>query len=120
MATPIETGSAARPNQKMLSIHSSTVVVVPVVPNTNPRIRLAMATAAPLASHFSCWRRSPDERRQVSTCLTMKPADKASSRTRTTWKTAPNAPAGLSTADSPPAASMRSGRTASARAIATA
>jgi hypothetical protein len=27
---------------------------------------IALATTAPLASHFICWRRSPDEYRQVS------------------------------------------------------
>ena len=34
-----------------------------------------MLTAAPLASHFSCWRRSPVARRQLSTWRAMKAID---------------------------------------------
>jgi Protein of unknown function (DUF1214) len=36
--------------------------VVPEVLKGTAITRLTTATAAPLASHFSCWRRSPDER----------------------------------------------------------
>lgn len=41
MATPIETGSAARPNQARLSSHSITIEVGPLVANTTPRTALA-------------------------------------------------------------------------------
>jgi predicted transposase YbfD/YdcC len=38
-----------------------------LVPSMAARISEITATAAPHASHFSCWRRSPDARRQLST-----------------------------------------------------
>ena len=67
MATPIDTGSAAIPHQIRLTTHSSSVVVFPKVLSGMATTKLTIAKAAPLASHFSCWRRSPDERRQLST-----------------------------------------------------
>jgi hypothetical protein len=68
IATPIDTGSAARPNQSRLSTQSrSRVVVVPDGAKTTARITLTIVTAAPLASHFNCRRRSPEERRQLRT-----------------------------------------------------
>ena len=36
-----------------------------------------MLMAAPLASHFSCWRRSPVARRQLRACRAMKTSDSA-------------------------------------------
>ena len=35
--------------------------------NDTAMMALAMVTTAPLASHLTCWRRSPAERRQLST-----------------------------------------------------
>ena len=67
--------------------------------NTAPRITLAIMMPAPLASHFNCWRRSPDERRQLSTWRTMKPSASATiSRSAGRWTSA-NQPPGLSVAD---------------------
>ncbi len=103
MATPMDIGSAAMPHRMRLSTHSLEVL------NMKARTRLTIAKAAPLASHFSCWRRSPDERRQLSIWRAMKATDNASRASRIECWTAPNQPAGLSMADRPPAASMRTG-----------
>ena len=66
--------------------------------------------AAPLISHFSCWRRSPDERRQLSTCAATNDSQKATSTGKISWSTVPShaeLPAGRSTAASPPPRSTR-------------
>ena len=78
-----------------------------------------MLTAAPLASHLSCWRRSPDERRQLSTWRPMKATDSTRSTIRHPWLTAANQPTGLSRATRPPDVSIRIGCAASAPAVAT-
>ena len=54
-----------------------------------------MVTAAPLASHFSCWRRSPEERRQLSTWRQMKPSDKIRITIRIECSVIPNQPDGV-------------------------
>ena len=105
----MDTGSAASPNQARLSNHSLTAVVVPEVLKATARTRLTMATAAPLASHFSCWRRSPDERRQLSAWRPMKATENASRASKIECSTTANQPAGLSTAERPPVASTRTG-----------
>jgi hypothetical protein len=74
MPTPIDTGSAATPNQARPMITSS-VFGPPEVLKDAPRNRQMIVTAAPLASHFSCWRRSPLLRRQLSACRAMKASD---------------------------------------------
>jgi hypothetical protein len=117
---PIDTGSAARPNQKTLSAHSWSVEAVSFVPNATARTTLTMVTTAPLASHFSCWRRSPEERRNLSTWRKMKPSDNTRVTTRIECSAIANQPAGLSTAESPPTASMRRGWAPRAPATATA
>ena len=65
IATPIDTGRAANPNQPR------PVTICQAVAGDADwelaRMALATTTAAPLASHFSCWRRSPEDRRQLST-----------------------------------------------------
>ena len=58
MPTPIDTGSAATPNQARPITPSSTFGP-PEVLKIPARNRQMIVTAAPLASHFSCWRRSP-------------------------------------------------------------
>jgi hypothetical protein len=63
-----------------------------------------MATAAPLASHFSCWRRSPDERRQLSAWRPMKASENGKSITKIECSTTANQPVGSSTAERPPVA----------------
>ncbi len=55
IATPMAAGRAASPT-------SGTTEPI----RTPSRIEKTV-TAAPLASHFSCWRRSPPARRQLST-----------------------------------------------------
>ena len=56
--TPIDTGSAAAPS--ISTTHSEELVAIEAMRNT-PQ------AAAPLISHFSCCRRSPEDRRQLST-----------------------------------------------------
>src|SRR5580693_9437906 len=120
MATPMDTGSAARPNHARLPIHCT---AVESEPDDDAKIaastRLPMLTAAPLASHLSCWRRSPDERRQLSTWRPMKAKDSTKRMIRHPWRTAAYQPAGLSRATRPPEVSIRTGCAASAPAVAT-
>jgi hypothetical protein len=85
------------------------VVVVPVVENTVARTRLTTVTAAPLASHLSCWCRSPEERRQLSTWRQMKPSDNIRLTTRIECSAIANQPAGLSITTRPPEPSIRKG-----------
>jgi hypothetical protein len=56
---PMPTGSARIANETI----SDTIPVVNE-PASRPRL---IATTPPLSSHLSCWRRSPVERRQLST-----------------------------------------------------
>src|SRR5580692_9911748 len=116
----MDTGSAASPNHAKLSSHCATVAVEPdddaeIAAST----RLTMLTAAPLASHLSCWRRSPDERRQLSTWRPMKAKDSTKRTIRHPWLTTANQPTGLSRATRPPEVSIRTGCAASAPAVAT-
>ena len=73
------------------------------------RNRQMMLTVAPLASHFSCWRRSPVARRQLSAWRAMKASDSASSTKMSRPWTALNQPAGTSRAVRPPLLSTRTG-----------
>jgi hypothetical protein len=67
------TGSAANP---MISTsHSADVMAKAEIPR-------APHTAAPLASHLSCWRRSSDDPRQLTTWRTAKPTHSAKASTR--------------------------------------
>ncbi len=58
--TPMPTGRAASPIPR-----TSPATLVVLIPNDTATT--ATVTPAPLASHFSCWRRSPEARRQLST-----------------------------------------------------
>src|SRR5207245_3995378 len=58
MPMPMPSGSAVNP--RISTSHSAELVARPARP--------APQTAAPLISHFNCWRRSPDERRQLAIC----------------------------------------------------
>jgi len=55
--TPMLTGSA---NRAMPRIHDRKPGATELAPTPIPRV-----TAAPQASHFSCWRRSPSDLRQL-------------------------------------------------------
>jgi hypothetical protein len=118
IATPMDTGSAATPIHARLLSTPQSVGPFPdelELPATN---RQMMLTVAPLASHFSCWRRSPVARRQLSAWRAMKASDSPSStKTSRPW-TALNQPAGWSRAARPPLLSTRTGCAARAPPIA--
>jgi hypothetical protein len=66
IATPMQTGSAMMPIQMTSPAARSTGE------GSSPDVsrlmtRDTVATVTPLASHLSCWRRSPDARRHAST-----------------------------------------------------
>src|SRR5271165_3957422 len=69
-------------------------------------------TAAPLISHFSCWRRSPDERLQLSTCATTNDSQKATNTGKISRSKMAHAelPGGESTAVRPPPEPTRTER----------
>ena len=112
------TGRAAKPNQARPPTRSSSVV--PDELTNVARNAQTTVTAAPLAIHFSCWRRLLDERRQLSTWRPIKQTANTMSTRRLEPLAAWNQPTGLSTADSPPVASTRTGRPARAPPVATA
>src|ERR1700730_10386647 len=89
IATPMLTGSAAKPNQAKGITETRTV-----------HTRL---TTAPLISHFSCWRRSPEDRRQFSTWRPTKHSQNTANTRRSGPWTAPYQTGGLSGAETPPA-----------------
>ncbi len=94
------TGRAAKPS--VMISHSDEVTASEGTPT-------AAKTTAPLSSHLSCCRRSPADRRQVSTWRAMAPTHSTATAPRYTGATAPSQavlPAGCSTA-----ASWPSGRT---------
>ena len=118
IATPMDTGSAANPNQARL-------VTTCQAPAGNAewelvRKALATTTTAPLASHFSCWRRSPEDRRQLRTWRPMKATMNSRMMSCSGFATAPYQPDASSVIFSPPLTSTWKGRPMTACAVATA
>ncbi len=72
---PMLTGSAANPNQARPP--TDRISAEGVAWDANARTAQQTVAAAPLASHLSCCRRSPEERRQLSTWRAMKASMKA-------------------------------------------
>ena len=58
--TPMDTGSAAKPRISYLPEREALL--------PNEAMTEIPQTAAPLVSHLSCWRRSPEDRRQLAIC----------------------------------------------------
>src|SRR5580704_19037211 len=88
IATPTDTGSAATPTNTTSStaVKAGDDVDLSSVPTRAVTATATMHTAALLISHLSCWRRSPDARRQASTWL----ATNTSQNTTSTGKTMPS------------------------------
>ena len=62
--TPMHTGAAAKPSTKT----SPTACQMPCALDSGSAVNtVTKLTSVPLANHFSCCRRSPDDRRQETT-----------------------------------------------------
>src|SRR5579862_9736365 len=89
-ATPTHTGRIASPSvpatcqYELESLEASALIIAATTSAT-----------APLYSHLSCWRRSPDDRRYFGTCTTSQTSQLATvPNTATAWITA-HTPEGL-------------------------
>ena len=114
----MDTGSAAKPNQARLV----TSCQAPAGNAEWELVRKALATTmmAPLASHFSCWRRSPEDRRQLRTWRPMKATMNSRMMSCSGFATAPYQPDASSVTFSPPLTSTWKGCPMTACAVATA
>src|SRR5580692_5498044 len=99
MATPRHAGSTAMATAAAV-LRTPCVVADRLVSNaesgwmtTSERAR----ATAPAISHFSCWRRSPEDRRQLMTWAAANDSQYATSRTMNAADAAANHPAGWST-----------------------
>ena len=80
-ATPTHSANATNPT-RMQALTMGVVPDAAPMPTTVPIAAHTTSAAIPVASHFSCWRRSPDERRQLATW----PASDATKHTATSKK----------------------------------
>ena len=94
MATPIDTGQRRDAEPGHAADRAEQGRCAPWRAVRVARTRHTMLMAAPLASHFSCWRRSPVARRQLSACRAMKTSDSAVTPTASGPWIAPYQPVG--------------------------